>query len=248
VFLQGPLGGQVGSLGQVAVPGPDGEPITAAGHDKDRALGTNLARFVLELLASDGELVTDLPITYRTAKMNARMDNTGFQVAFLIDLLAPHEAVGYDPDVALGPGNQPWLPFRASYLQIGPIGMVTIPGELHPELWVGGYDCESWTFGYPCLDEAEPNQPDWESAPAAPYLRDLVLANPGVEYPICLGLAHDYFGYIVPEYNYVLSENSPYLEEAEGEHYEETYSLGPEVERHVVHPILDLVEWRPPTE
>ncbi len=245
VFAQGPLGGQVGNLGQVGVPGPDGTPIFDAGHAKEQALGTNLARFVLELLDTEGEIVTDLPITYRTTVMNARMDNTGFQVAYLIELLAPHEAIGFDAAQPLGPGNEPWLPFRASYLQIGPIAFVTAPGELHPELWVGGYDCQSWTFGYPCLDETEPNLPDFDAAPEPPYLRDLVLANPGVEYPILLGLAHDFLGYIVPAYNYVLNPDNPYLTEAEGEHYEETYSLGPDVERHVVHGIMDLVEWRP---
>jgi hypothetical protein len=77
---------------------------------------------------------------------------------------------------------------------------------------------------------------------------DLVLANDGVEYPILLGLAHDFVGYIVPAYNYVLSTESPYLVEADGDHYEETYSLGPDVQRQLVDPILELVAWRPPTE
>jgi hypothetical protein len=245
VYLQGPLGGQIGSLGRVGVPGPDGEPIFQAGHPKERALGTNLARFTLELLATRAEIVSDLPIRYRTARFHARMDHIGFQVAYLIGLLAPHDAAGYDADEAIGPGNTPWLPLRATYLQVGPLGFVTVPGELHPELWVGGYDCQSWSFGYPCYDDSLPNLPDWERAPAPPYLRDLVLANDGVEYPICLGLAHDYVGYIVPAYNYVLDPSSPYLGRAPGHHYEETYSLGPDVERHVVHPILDLVAWRP---
>jgi hypothetical protein len=40
----------------------------------------------------------------------------------------------------------------------------------------------------------------------------------------------------VPAYNYVLNEGNPYFEEADGEHYEEVFSLGPEVERHAVHP------------
>ena len=78
-------------------------------------------------------------------------------------------------------------------------------------------------------------------------MRDLVLMNPGVEYPICLGLARDFIGYIVPAYNYALNPNSPYLEDADGDHYEETYSLSPDVERHVVHPILQLLSWRPST-
>jgi hypothetical protein len=246
VFAQGALGGQIGSFRTATgVPGPDGVPITETGHPKEQALGTNLARVALNLLESDGEIVSEMPVSYRTARIAARLDNTGLQVAFLIDILAPHTAVGYDPEGQIGNTNIPWLPLRIAYAQIGPIGMVTSPGELHPELWVGGYDCITWTWGYDCLDETRPNLPDFDAAPEGPYMRDLVLANPGVEYPILLGLAMDFIGYIVPSYNYVLSENSPYLEEADGHHYEETYSLGPDVERHVVHPILELLEYRP---
>jgi len=29
------------------------------------------------------------------------------------------------------------------------------------------------------------------------------------------------------------------------DHYEETYSRGPDVEKHVAHPLLDLAGWRP---
>jgi hypothetical protein len=71
-----------------------------------------------------------------------------------------------------------------------------------------------------------------------------MLGNPGVEYPILAGLAQDYCGYIVPAYNYVLHPSNPYIEEADGEHYEETYSLGPDVEKHAHHPLLQLAGWR----
>ncbi len=246
VFAQGALGGQIGSFRtQTAIPGPDGTPITESGHPKEQALGTNLARVALNLLASDGEIYSELPVSYRTARIAARLDNTGLQVAFLIDILAPHASVGYDPDGQIGDTNIPWLPLKIAYAQIGPLGMVTSPGELHPELWVGGYDCTTWTWGYDCLDETQPNLPDFDAAPDGPYMRDLVLANPGVEYPILLGLAMDFVGYIVPAYNYVLNEDNPYLTEADGHHYEETYSLGPDVERHIVHPTLELLEYRP---
>ncbi len=245
VYFQGPLGGQIGSIRGAPVPGPDGTPITESGHPKDQALGTNLARRALELLRTSATVHTQMPLSFRSARAAARMDNTGFQVAYLVGLLAPHAAIGYDPGKPLGEGNNPWLPFRITYLQVGPLGIVTVPGELHPELWVGGYDCASWTFGYECFDASNPNLPDFDRAPAPPYLRELVLANPGVEYPIALGLANDYVGYIVPAYNYVLNPDNPYLTEADGDHYEETYSLGPDVERHVVHPLLQLVGWRP---
>jgi hypothetical protein len=131
------------------------------------------------------------------------------------------------------------MPMRATYLQVGPFALITCPGELHPELWVGGYD-GSWSWGWPIMDTTKPNTPDLTTAPMPPYLRDVMLANPGVRFPVLAGLAMDYVGYIVPAYNYVLHANSPYIDEADGDHYEETYSLGPEVERHVVYPLLEL--------
>lgn len=244
IFVQGALGGQIGSIRSAPVPGPDGQPITESGHPKEEALGLNLGERALELLRDETESVSDLPLSYRSATFHARIDNVGFQVAFLIHLLAPHALVGYDPSEAIGPANTPWLPLRATYLQVGPLAIVTCPGELHPELWVGGYD-GSWTWGWPIMDTSKPNTPDLATAPAAPYLRDLMLANPGVRFPVLAGLAQDYVGYIVPAYNYVLNEQAPYIEEADGDHYEETYSLGPDVERHVLHPLMALVGWRP---
>ncbi|HVV86773.1 MAG TPA: hypothetical protein VHE35_27130 [Kofleriaceae bacterium] len=244
VFVQGALGGQIGSIRGAPVPGPDGTPIVDVGHPKEEALGLNLGERALELLRDEAESVSDLPLSYRSATFHARVDNVGFQVAFIIHLLAPHAFAGYDPQQAIGPTNTPWLPMSATYLQVGPLAIVTCPGELHPELWVGGYD-GSWSWGWPIMDATKPNAPDLSTAPQGPYLRDLVLANPGVRYPVLAGLAQDYVGYIVPAYNYVLDPVSPYIEEADGDHYEETYSLGPDVEHHVVDPIMALVAYRP---
>jgi hypothetical protein len=171
------------------------------------------------------------------------MDNFGFQAAFLLGVIGPHPSAGYNPNLPFDTNNEPWLPLRATYLQIGPLGIVTAPGELHPELWVGGYD-QSWTWGYPFYDMTKPNLPDFSRAPQPPYMRDLVLAHTGVRYPVVAGLAEDYIGYIVPSYNYVLDPVNPYFKEAEGDHYEETYSLGPKVEEHAIHPILQLLQYR----
>jgi hypothetical protein len=194
VFVQGALGGQIGSIRDAPVPGPDGTPITASGHPKEEALGTNLARRSLQILRDEGETVSELPLSYRTARFHAQINNTGFQVAFIIGLLAPHPLVGYDPSQTIAPGNEPWIPMRATYLQVGPLAIITCPGELHPELWVGGYD-GSWSWGWPIMDTTKPNTPDLATAPMAPYLRDVVLANPGVRYPVLAGLAMDYVGH-----------------------------------------------------
>ncbi len=243
VFVQGALGGQIGSLRGTAPLDPLGAPITELGHPLDQAVGTNAARRALEALLDEGETVTDPPLTVRSARYAARIDNIGFQAGFLIGIIAPQPLVGYDPERELDGVNVPWFPMRTTYLQVGPLALITAPGELHPELWVGGYD-GSWSWGWPLLDPSKPNTPDLATAPAPPYLRDLVLANPGVTYPVLAGLAENYVGYIVPAYNYVLSPNSPYLDEADGDHYEEVYSLGPLVEAHAVAPMLDLVSRR----
>ena len=41
-----------------------------------------------------------------------------------------------------------------------------------------------------------------------------------------------------------LDASDPYIVEAEGDHYEEVYSLSPFVEQHAVHPILQLLQYR----
>jgi hypothetical protein len=61
---------------------------------------------------------------------------------------------------------------------------------------------------------------------------------------VIAGLAEDYIGYIVPAYNFVLATTGPWLNEAEGDHYEEVYCLSPDTERHVIHSTLELLKYR----
>lgn len=267
VFVQGALGGQIGSLRGTHPPGPDGMPITQSSHAMDQAIGTNVAARALTILRQSGESTSDLPLSFKSAQFHARVDNLGIQVYFILGILGPHPTGGYNPDEAIDDTNTPWLPVRATYLQVGPLGIVTTPGELHPELWVGGYSGE-WSFGWPLLQRAgkckdngvecneqqpcnagvecvpTPNLPRFDEAPAPPYMRDLVLGHDGVRYPVIAGLAEDYIGYIVPAYNFVLATSGPWLNEAEGDHYEEVYCLSPDTERHVIHSTLELLKYR----
>jgi hypothetical protein len=131
-----------------------------------------------------------------------------------------------------------------TYLQVGPVGTVTAPGELHPDLWVGTRDAR-WSWGQPTLTPMQPNSPDLSAAPVPPYLRDLVLMNPGVRYAFVSGLTEDFLGYIVPTYNYLLDPVTPYLNEPAGDHYEETNSIGPGAQRYLYAPMESIVRWRP---
>jgi hypothetical protein len=249
VFVQGALGGQIGSIRGTHPLDPSGAQLTTYNDGFEKAIGMNAAAYALKALAASGESTSDLPLSFKSAVFHGRIENTFLNVAFLVGLLGKEEEtqgvlVGYDPDEALDVGNYPWIKLRSTFIQVGPLGLVTVPGELHPELWVGGYD-GSWSWGWPLYDNTKPNLPQFDQAPEPPYMRDLVLAHPGVRYPICIGLGENYIGYIVPAYNYALDPENPYINEAEGDHYEEVYSLSPLVEQHAIHPILDLLKYRP---
>lgn len=246
VYVQGPLGGQIGPKNTFPI-GPDGMPITEYGNLlKAEVEGKQLGRMALEMLADSPEEVAAPELSFRTGELFARIDNVGYQ-AFGLTGVLDRQLFGYDPNRAVEGDNIPWVRSRESVVRIGPIAFVTAPGELHPELFVGGYD-GSWSWGQEMVTNL-PNSPNLALAPQPPYLRDLLLdqsLNPGAKYVFCAGAAHDFLGYIVPEFNYVLHPTNPYIEEADGHHYEETNSVGPEVERHLQHPMMELAKWRPP--
>jgi hypothetical protein len=55
-------------------------------------------------------------------------------------------------------------------------------------------------------------------------------------------MGNDEIGYVVPSWNYEIDANDPYYEEAPGDHYEETNSIGPKVEAEVVEPLRDMLK------
>lgn len=99
-------------------------------------------------------------------------------------------------------------------LQIGDILIALLPGEIFPELVLGGMYART-------VKEAVNPEP----------LKDIA-ERYGYENLLIIGLANDELGYIVPPSDFLLNEKLPYIERAtdgRGEdHYEETNSVGPE--------------------
>lgn len=244
VFLNGAIGGQVGPGGGVAPIGEDGIPVRQGGIPKARAAGRSVGALALRTLTSQGTEASVTAVSYRSAPIHCRAQNTLYGILYN-QRTVERELIGYNERRAIGPGNYPFIRSRVTYLQVGPVAMISAPGELHPELWIGTDPRYSW--GQPTLTETV-NRPDLSMGPQPPYLRDLMLANPDVRYAFVGGLTEDFLGYIVPSYNYVLNPVVPYLAEAMGEHYEETNSVGPEVERYLNGPMRELARWRPPTD
>lgn len=222
VFVNGAIGGQIGPS-DVALIGLDGVQHEEDSPSSAEATGWSVAEYVHRAV-EQGETEETADLSFVATEFYVPVLNHSLQTAYLIGVI-DREAFHYDPDEPLEDGNFPELRTEQAVLRIGRATAVTLPGELFPELAVGGYD-GTWTPPYWDIFEDEGNldPPDLSKAPCGPYLLDRMDGD----YKLLLGLTQDFFGYIVPEYDFQLDGRLPYFEEPdEGDHYEETRALGP---------------------
>ncbi len=161
-----------------------------------------------------GELLAD-----QAFQALSTIHNQVFHVGFFNGWF-DRDLLGFDPDLPLEEGNLPHILTEVGLVQLGTIAWLTAPGEMFPETWVG-YAAE--VQGPQVIDPDNPNPPNLDDAPTGPYLRE----RTGVAYPMLLGLALDEIGYLVPPFDFELHPTAPWVDEAEGDHYEETNSIGP---------------------
>lgn len=234
VFLNGAVGGMMTSLG-AKVLDPDGIV-----HDReDRWLKTDVIGALVGELALDalagGEVVEEVELAIGADAFRLPVDNTAFKAMFQVGNFDHRTAYGladFDDDDAE-------IDSEMNILQIGPLRIVTWPGEVLPEVVLGGKDGAFTPQGVPLVRPDNPHPPDVSLMPDGPYL----LEQTGGELNWILGLGNDEVGYIIPTWQFKVDEAVPYLQQAPGDHYEETNSLGPETS-----PILEarhaaLVGW-----
>ena len=89
------------------------------------------------------------------------------------------------------------------------------------------------------LAEGQVAPPDLSAAPTGPSVRDRLSG----EERWLIGLANDEIGYFIPPYDFVVADVGPYIFEADGDHYEETYSLGPDTVPTWEEQVMRLVDW-----
>ena len=239
VYVSGALGGLLGP-GRAAPLDDSGKPVTEAGLPKVRAMGAESARFALQALADPAALSVEgkaARLSFRSSVFHAHVDNVKYQFASMLRIFR-RSFCCFDMTRPLSDDNVPQVETKVAYLQLGPASVVTNPGELTSELFLGGYD-GSARGTYRLLDPLVPNAPDLSRAPAPPYLIDLM--DGARPHRMVFGLTMDFLGYILPRYNFVLDEQKPYFDEAPGDHYEETNSLGPRAEAEIVGTLRQLV-------
>ena len=217
IYINGAVGGMMTTLG-VNVENPDGETYQAASFEKADSVGQMLGEMALDAVAM-GEEITGPALRFAAKRFRAGVRNTNFKLMFDLEVL---EREVFNADM---PGKEE-IETEMALVELGPIQMLTVPGELLPELQIGGYDGSHVNAdGVPLIKPDNVNPPDLDAAPQGPYIEDRM----GLTYRWIIGLGNDELGYIIPEYDFVLADVKPWITEAEGNHYEETNSLGPDM-------------------
>lgn len=244
VFFSAALGGQIGP-NDVEFEAWDAMPVEEDTLRSAEVIGSQIAWHVLDALGDGGGSVTDetAELGFRNRSFFVDVQNRGYHVALLSDLFV-RQSYNWDPDLPLMAGeNEPDVRTEVAVIDIGRAQLMTIPGELHPELFVGGYDGSFTPEGQAIVHPDNENPPELTMAPDGPYLRDL--AREDAEYVIPIGLGNDMVGYLVPEYNYQLHPSNPYLDEPPGDHYEETNSVGIDGWPTIQSQLTQLLAWSP---
>ncbi len=228
LFISGALGGMMTPL-RITTTSPDGDDWETGQFEKADTIGQLIGELALEALAQ-GEPISAPQLEFAVQTFEAEVINDAFKLLF-------NEGI-FDREVVERDGTQ-FVRSEMGIIELGPLRMITIPGELLPELAVGGYDgSQMFTSEVPLIDPENPNPPDLDQAPEGPYLKQRLKAD----YTWIIGLGNDELGYIIPEFSFELGFPA-YLSEAEGDHYEETNSLGPHMAGIVAAQTQALVEF-----
>ena len=116
-----------------------------------------------------------------------------------------------------------------NYFQIGSLRILTVPGEMFPELAYGGY-----------LEEDVASNGSSAQNPT-PLLE--IANDPDL---VMFGLGDDELGYIIPPNDFFLDEKRPYFENGHDQHgrkhYEETVSVGKDAAATVAETVKEMMK------
>ncbi len=119
---------------------------------------------------------------------------------------------------------------EVGYIELGnkDIGVYLIPGELFPELYTGEF-----------LDENSSATGQKANYKPLKFTSD-------TKHTFLIGLCNDELGYIIPDNDFYLHEETPYInngkDKFDRKHYEETNSVGPTIAKTILDSIENLIK------
>lgn len=207
------VSGAVGGLTVPAFPERDdrGEAFDEERNRRVDQYGRMVAARAVAALAKAEPLSGRLD--FRTAEIDLPLANLHYLLGFTLGTIV-RESVDIPkadparPDVL----RQAFLKTELGVLRIGDAAIAVIPGEIYPELVVGGIQ-----------DPQDPDA-DFPGAPHEPLIHD---ALAGARHNLVFGLANDEIGYIIPKSQW--DRNAPHCYGRKTPQYGEDNSCGPEV-------------------
>lgn len=229
VFLNGAIGGMMTSLSMdlpdretgrmIPQKGPDGKSFP---WSRAQSVGEHVAVESLRLIHGSTDAGTAAPgLRIRARTIQIPMTNALFRLGAKLGRIDRGSFDGH-------------LRTEVAIIDIGPARLVGVPGEIYPEIVVGGIET--------------PEGADYPIAPIeVPPIREALMV-PGVEHCFIVGLANDEVGYLIPKSEWDASNdlpwdsdgNPPYLYGAKSPPYGEINSCGPDAAKVVHAAILSL--------
>jgi hypothetical protein len=209
VFINGAIGGMQSPLGSV-IKNVDGKVLPEKTFEKAEYIGTRVAKLAAEALTK-APTVTIEATVFRETLVQIPMTNPGFNQAAQAGIFKGRKQPNADGTTTTPVG----------YISLAPhLEIALIPGELYPELSVGGVERYSGA--------------DFPDAPIEPAVKPQLTAP----FKMLFGLANDEIGYIIPKAEW--DEKPPYLKAAEKRWYGEVNSVGPDAAPRIVEAIQQL--------
>lgn len=202
VFVNGAVGGMQSPLGAKILDPATGQEAPRETFRFAEVVGQYAARHVLESQKKAKTVKVD-GVSYQEAMVKIPVANQGFLMASQAGIFGGRKAfkAGRETEAPVGS-----LKLTAGGKPV--IEAALIPGELYPELSVGGVVCDS--------------NSEFPAAPVEPPVKKMMSAP----YRMLFGLANDEIGYIIPKCQW--DEKPPYTFGATKRWYGEVNSVGPE--------------------
>ena len=219
VFLVGAIGGLMTPLGLELTDAHD-DPIPQDSFALARAVGERAAAAALEALAVSARDSVSQALEYRSARVFVPLENRLFRLAAVLGVLdRPVFSDGEPATRAFGDD----LGTEIGLLRIGDAELLCVPGEIYPELVLGGIQ-----------DPQDPGA-DFPGAPRETPLQSLLTS----EYRIVIGLANDEIGYILPRSQW--DADAPFAYGRDKAQYGEINSVGPSAAPILAEAFADLL-------
>jgi hypothetical protein len=211
VFFNGAVGGMQSPLGARLAGLADNS------FEKAERIGTRVADIAADALEHAPEAAVN-GLVFTEKLITIPVENAGFDLAAKADLYRGRKPT-VDGRTTVPVGLVRLLNRRNAVLEIA-----LVPGELYPELSVGGIEK---------YDGA-----DFPDAPREPAIKEMMRAP----YRMLFGLAGDEIGYIIPKLEW--DATAPWLQNAPKRWYGEVNSVGPEAAPRITQALRELLEAR----